>query len=146
MCNIADVTPYLVLFKRRMAMVPVQAAEDKTKEVLDAGELGEDQHFMALGFESEGHVPEEAKNEAAPRLGQAAQGGERPNQRKAGHIPKPGWRATPIGLRWLRPWRTCKHVVCRVVSERNLEAQLWREAVAVWRQPYSASSCCPSRE
>jgi hypothetical protein len=38
-----------------------KAAEDKTKEVLDAGELGEDQHFMALGFESEGHVPEEAK-------------------------------------------------------------------------------------
>ncbi len=29
--------------------------------MLDAGELGEDQHFMALGFESEGHLPEEAK-------------------------------------------------------------------------------------
>jgi hypothetical protein len=38
-----------------------KAAHDKTKDVLDAGELADDQHFLALGFESEGYVPEEAK-------------------------------------------------------------------------------------
>jgi hypothetical protein len=38
-----------------------KAAQDKTKDVLDAGELADDQHFLALGFESEGYVPEEAK-------------------------------------------------------------------------------------
>ena len=29
--------------------------------MLNSGELSEDQHFLALGFESEGYVPEEAK-------------------------------------------------------------------------------------
>jgi hypothetical protein len=37
------------------------AAEEKTRAVLNSGELSEDQHFLALGFESEGYVPEEAK-------------------------------------------------------------------------------------
>ena len=38
-----------------------QAAIEKTRSVLNSGELSEDQHFLALGFESEGYVPEEAK-------------------------------------------------------------------------------------
>ena len=29
--------------------------------MLNSGELSQDQHFLALGFESEGYVPEEAK-------------------------------------------------------------------------------------
>ena len=37
------------------------AAAEKTRAVLNSGELSEDQHFLALGFESEGYVPEEAK-------------------------------------------------------------------------------------
>ena len=37
------------------------AAEEKTRAVLNGGELSEDQHFLALGFESEGYVPAEAK-------------------------------------------------------------------------------------
>ena len=37
------------------------AAEEKTRAVLNSGELSEDQHFLALGFESEGYVPAEAK-------------------------------------------------------------------------------------
>ena len=37
------------------------AAAEKTRDVLNSGELSEDQHFLALGFESEGYVPEEAK-------------------------------------------------------------------------------------
>ena len=37
------------------------AAAEKTRMVLNSGELSEDQHFLALGFESEGYVPEEAK-------------------------------------------------------------------------------------
>ena len=38
-----------------------QAAIEKTRSVLNSGELSEDQHFLALGFESEGYVSEEAK-------------------------------------------------------------------------------------
>ena len=37
------------------------AAAEKTRAVLNSGELSQDQHFLALGFESEGYVPEEAK-------------------------------------------------------------------------------------
>jgi hypothetical protein len=37
------------------------AAAEKTRVVLNSGELSENQHFLALGFESEGYVPEEAK-------------------------------------------------------------------------------------
>jgi len=37
------------------------AAAEKTRAVLNSGELSENQHFLALGFESEGYVPEEAK-------------------------------------------------------------------------------------
>jgi hypothetical protein len=33
---------------------------EKTRDVLNSGELSEDQHFLALGFESEGYVPAEA--------------------------------------------------------------------------------------
>ena len=38
-----------------------EAAAAKSRDVLRSGELSEDQHFLALGFESEGFVPEEAK-------------------------------------------------------------------------------------
>jgi hypothetical protein len=37
------------------------AAADKTTDVLASGELSENQYFQALGFESEGHIPQEAK-------------------------------------------------------------------------------------
>jgi len=47
-------------------MPPEAAAREQrkrrvTRAVLNSGELSEDQHFLALGFESEGCVPEEAK-------------------------------------------------------------------------------------
>jgi hypothetical protein len=37
------------------------AAADKTTDVLASGEPSENQYFQALGFESEGHIPKEAK-------------------------------------------------------------------------------------